>query len=290
MNNVLGVPFLDNQLLAKSGIKIKKKNRGLFTKYCNGKVTQECIDKAKRSGNKKLIKRAVFAENSRKWSKKHQGGGWLAQRIYNSVDPTGNYPSGYGEAILLGLGAIVEGGSKKYEVTDSVADAAWRKRLGLKYDAKFLPNNKDGSVRLPKNLEKEIPVDTTFIKNRMQKNRELRNYYVEDLGRSEDNELIQVIDAANDIDKETLDSLRHTYKTGEWVTINEHANNSRQLINNGEWKLPNSPLNVLHDFGIRYNKDTRTMEYKDIYNLNKYDWGVPGEAFTIKGTVKLKKR
>lgn len=75
MNNVLGVPFLDNQLLAKSGIKIKKKNRGLFTKYCNGKVTQECIDKAKRSGNKKLIKRAVFAENSRKF--KHQNGGIL---------------------------------------------------------------------------------------------------------------------------------------------------------------------------------------------------------------------
>ena len=57
MNNVLGIPFLDNQLLAKSGIKIKKKNRGLFTKYCNGKVTQQCIDKAKRSGNKKLIKK-----------------------------------------------------------------------------------------------------------------------------------------------------------------------------------------------------------------------------------------
>ena len=75
MNNVLGIPFLDNQLLAKSGIKIKKKNRGLFTKYCNGKVTQECIDKAKRSGNKKLIKRAVFVQNSRSWSKKHFLGG-----------------------------------------------------------------------------------------------------------------------------------------------------------------------------------------------------------------------
>ena len=60
---------------AKSGIKIKKSNQGLFTKYCNGKVTQACIDKAKRSGNKKLIKRAVFAENSRKWAKKHFLGG-----------------------------------------------------------------------------------------------------------------------------------------------------------------------------------------------------------------------
>lgn len=50
-------------------IHIKKKNRGKFTEYCGGKVTDECIQRAKKSGNKKLIKRAVFAENSRKWSK-----------------------------------------------------------------------------------------------------------------------------------------------------------------------------------------------------------------------------
>ena len=54
-------------LLGKSGIKIKKKNRGKFTSYCGGTVTQDCINRAKRSGNKTLIKRAVFAENSRKW-------------------------------------------------------------------------------------------------------------------------------------------------------------------------------------------------------------------------------
>lgn len=54
----------------KSGIHIKKKNRGKFTDYCGGKVTQSCIDKAKRSGNSKLIKRAVFAENSRKYFNK----------------------------------------------------------------------------------------------------------------------------------------------------------------------------------------------------------------------------
>lgn len=54
-----------NLKLLKKGSKIhiKKENRGSFTKYCKGKVTQKCIDKAKRSGNKKLIKKAVFAEN-----------------------------------------------------------------------------------------------------------------------------------------------------------------------------------------------------------------------------------
>lgn len=62
------------------GIHIKQKNKGSFTKYCKGKVTQECIDKAKKSGNKKLIKRSVFAENSRRWAKKHQMGGMMSQQ------------------------------------------------------------------------------------------------------------------------------------------------------------------------------------------------------------------
>ena len=61
----------------KKGIKIhiKKKNRGKFTEYCEGKVTQECIDKAKKSKNPTLRKRATFAQNSRSWSKKRFLGG-----------------------------------------------------------------------------------------------------------------------------------------------------------------------------------------------------------------------
>lgn len=58
-----------------SKIHIKKKNRGKFTEYCGGKVTQECIDKAKKSKNPTLRKRAVFAENARAW--KHQKGGHM---------------------------------------------------------------------------------------------------------------------------------------------------------------------------------------------------------------------
>lgn len=68
---LIGVPTFKKG----SGIHIKKENRGKFTDYCNGKVTQECIDKAKNSGNKKLAKRAVFAQNSRSWAKKHFLGG-----------------------------------------------------------------------------------------------------------------------------------------------------------------------------------------------------------------------
>ena len=63
---MLGIPYFKNG----SGIHIKKENRGKFTEYCDGKVTQECIDKAKKSNNPALRKRATFAESSRSWSKK----------------------------------------------------------------------------------------------------------------------------------------------------------------------------------------------------------------------------
>ena len=67
LNNNLNKDY--NLSYAKSGIKIKKKNRGKFTEYCGGNVTQECINRAKKSGNKTLIKRATFADNARKWNK-----------------------------------------------------------------------------------------------------------------------------------------------------------------------------------------------------------------------------
>lgn len=57
-----------------SGIHIKKKNRGKFTEYCNGKVTAECIARGKRSKNPLTRRRATFAANSRTWSKKQFGG------------------------------------------------------------------------------------------------------------------------------------------------------------------------------------------------------------------------
>lgn len=60
-------------LSAKSGIHIKKANRGKFTDYCGGKVTSECIARGKASSNPAIRKRATFAANARKW--KHQNGG-----------------------------------------------------------------------------------------------------------------------------------------------------------------------------------------------------------------------
>ena len=75
----------DNVLHASKGgsIHIKKKNRGKFTDYCGGKVTQECIEKGKKSTNPTTRKRAIFADNARKW--KHQMGG-----IIKAQEGTGN--------------------------------------------------------------------------------------------------------------------------------------------------------------------------------------------------------
>lgn len=67
---------INNQILkCKTGIKIKKSHQGLFTKYCGGNVTSECIARGKRSPNPTIRKRATFAQNARRW--KHQNGGTM---------------------------------------------------------------------------------------------------------------------------------------------------------------------------------------------------------------------
>ena len=67
---------LENILILKyGGIHIKPENKGKFTDYCGGKVTQECIQRGKHSSNPTTRKRATFAANARAW--KHQEGGVL---------------------------------------------------------------------------------------------------------------------------------------------------------------------------------------------------------------------
>ena len=67
--------YLDPIELYKKGhkIRIKKENRGKFTEYCGGNVTDACIQKGKNSPDPKIRKRATFAANARTW--KHQLGG-----------------------------------------------------------------------------------------------------------------------------------------------------------------------------------------------------------------------
>lgn len=98
---VIGVPYFKKG----SGIHIKKKNRGKFTEYCGGKVTDECIRRAKKSKNPKLRKRATFAANARKW--KHQEGGILkriGKTIYGWTLPEyeGTFKEAYRQARING--------------------------------------------------------------------------------------------------------------------------------------------------------------------------------------------
>ena len=46
-------------------IQIKKKNRGSFTRWCGGNVTEECIRRGKNSPNPAIRKKATFADNAR---------------------------------------------------------------------------------------------------------------------------------------------------------------------------------------------------------------------------------
>lgn len=56
---------MKKQGLGKLEINIKEKNIGSFTKYCGGKVTDECIEKGLGSTNLKTRKRAQFAKNAK---------------------------------------------------------------------------------------------------------------------------------------------------------------------------------------------------------------------------------
>ena len=69
--------------IGKSGIHIKEKNKGTFTTYCGGKVTDECIQRGKNSPNPKIRKKAVFAQNARHF--KHQFGGTIIPGLSQNI-------------------------------------------------------------------------------------------------------------------------------------------------------------------------------------------------------------
>lgn len=234
-------------------------------------------------GGKKKSNSAIRTEDDKKVSAYNRA-------VYSAVDATSDYPKWW-QAIALGAGsnlkAIINPDTMNYSVTDSIADAAWRKRLGLSYDNKHLIDNKDGSVRLPKHLEREIPTDTIMLKKRIIDNEKFAN---QSNIVGEDWKIVQ---SMIDKDKEALNALRKTYKTGEPVVINEYAHNSRNLSKDGELIKGainyKSPLNVMRNYTIQYNPKTRQMDYRDVYDFNEFEWGVPGKPFEIKGSIPLKR-
>ena len=100
---------MEDGMFAKGGkIHIKKANRGKFTEYCGGKVTSECIARGKRSSNPAVRKRAVFAQNARKF--KHSYGGYLYDEggnLYTSIPNIGQHGGNFSNGVTI----IGNGGS-----------------------------------------------------------------------------------------------------------------------------------------------------------------------------------
>ena len=215
-----------------------------------------------------------------------------ARAMYNAIDPRDAYPETYLEA------AIKENYIRKkmhkgntdqmeYEVGDDlpdrVSDAAWRKRLGYMYDTKLLPRYNGDTVRLPKQIELEIPTDTNKLKERIALNEDImrsNGYY----GRN------PYLREAVSYDKEALESLRKTYKTGKKVKINEQAYNSRQWVKDGHVNPEMSPLNALQNYTVWYDKNTNRLYYHDTYDFNEFDWAIPGNPYQIKGYIDLNQK
>lgn len=214
--------------------------------------------------------------------------------VYSSVNPIWGIPNSIIQAGRLATQARIKSWNDDQDnmeysvgtqVGDSVADAAWRKRLGLSYDNKFLPTFNGDTVRLPKQLELEIPTDTNMLKKRIARTEELMQLSPK-YGSS------PIINVALRSDQRALNGLRETYKTGKTVGIDEYSNNSRQLVNNGVVNEDYiSPLNVFRNYNIRYDKPTNKMYYSKSYDFDtmEHNWDrfVPGNKFYIRGTVNL---
>jgi len=58
---------------SRMAIEIKKSKINTFTNWCKKQgfdsVTTDCIEKGKKSKDKKIVKKATFAGNARKWNK-----------------------------------------------------------------------------------------------------------------------------------------------------------------------------------------------------------------------------
>lgn len=224
--------------------------------------------------------------------------------LYTTIDPLNDYPNG----IISGLSHRSRVKNKmdsgnidrmSYTISDrtstKVADAAWRKYNGIPYNEEFLPKGEEDrrggfkhTVRLPKELELEIPVDTNFIKQRIDANQKYVDEHPYDTPVS--------VKTALTSDKKTLEALRKTYATGQPVGVSEFSYNSRNWGTSGDVDL--SPLNVLANYNIRYSPEENRMYYSDTYGFDNdnswyasliggYDKYLDGNPFRIRGYVDL---
>lgn len=136
-------------LAAKGGkIYIKPENRGKFTEYCGGKVTSECINRGKKSTSPAVRKRAVFAENARKW---HSLGGNLFE--------AGGLMHQHGGIFSNGVITIGNGGTHEQNPFDGV-------QIGI--DPQGVPNMVE---------EGEVIWNDYVFSNRLKPTKEFKDTY-----------------------------------------------------------------------------------------------------------------
>lgn len=197
-----GMLDINNEYKMGGGIHIKKENRGKFTDYCGGKVTEECIKKGKNSSSPAVRKRATFAANARKW--KHADGGplesngiiWPSELMF--INNGGTHEQNPNEGVQIGVdnkgvpnlveeGEVIYGDyvfSNRLKVPKEV-----RKELKLgKKDITFAdavekfakeseerPNDRISELGLRANLDKLIPVQEGIRNNKQSSEKNLFN-------------------------------------------------------------------------------------------------------------------
>lgn len=129
-----------------SGIHIKEENKGKFTSYCGGKVTNECIQKGKNSSNPAIRKRATFAANARKW--KHEKGGELIKKAQLGTQ----LPKAEDAAKRYKNGEFIKEFQNNNEGHAVIQGVRTNK-----------PFHNQGSIVRKINYRMGIPVDTTYI-------------------------------------------------------------------------------------------------------------------------------
>ena len=176
---IFGIPYLKKG----SGIHIKKKNRGKFTEYCGGEVTDKCIQKAKKSKNPTLRKRATFAENARAWKHEHGGilkcqegttkGGlvskfqqpWRTLQTTRKKDPIATVkerlyknisPSGYYSPFKRLWNALVKNTPEKFDIPEDGLNGRELKQNPKENLSKLQAHNPYGDYFMHKGLENDL--------------------------------------------------------------------------------------------------------------------------------------
>lgn len=213
--------MFNNSLLniaAKGGkIYIKPQNRGKFTEYCGGKVTSECIARGKKSSSAAVRKRAVFAENARRW---HSLGG-------NLFEAGGLLPASHtnGGIFSNGITIIGNGGTHENNPFDGV-------QIGM--DANGVPNMVE---------EGEVIWNDYVFSNRLEPSEEFKTKY-----KLKGNTFA---DAAKEIQKESEerpndpiskrgleDSMTKLMIEQEGIRQQDDMNDKRLFKRGGKVKLP----------------------------------------------------